>query len=274
MATASASGIEWLTATNSQSNGPSCSRCPSRTVSEYGVIRCSLSFASTSARVSCEPISGMSARSLQQVRHGADVVLVAVREDDAYDVVEPVADVVEVGQDQVDAGLVVLGEEHAAVDDEQLAVDTRRRPCCGRSRRGRRAGRCAACPARVAAARAAWGSGSQKSDLVEVGRAERRRPGPRSAGTSGSRTERLGRTPMQLERGLDRDGALGAGHDGAATTGSSSTCSLRASSEVAGVDGPDHRRRTGRPRRGATTRDDAGRADGPASGRFSRSSPL
>ena len=31
IATASASGIEWLTATNSQSNGPSCSRPPSRT---------------------------------------------------------------------------------------------------------------------------------------------------------------------------------------------------------------------------------------------------
>ena len=33
IATASASGIEWLTAMNSQSNGPTCSRCPSRTSS-------------------------------------------------------------------------------------------------------------------------------------------------------------------------------------------------------------------------------------------------
>ena len=39
----------------------------------------------------------------------------------AVDVVEPVRDVLEVGQDQVDAGVVVLGEEHAAVDDEQPA---------------------------------------------------------------------------------------------------------------------------------------------------------
>ena len=38
------------------------------------------------------------------------------------DVVEPILDVGEVGEDQVDAGLVVLGEEHAAVDDEQAAV--------------------------------------------------------------------------------------------------------------------------------------------------------
>ena len=57
----------------------------------------------------------------QQVRHPADVVLVAVGEDDRVDVVQARADVVEVRQDQVDAGLVVLGEQHAAVDDEQPA---------------------------------------------------------------------------------------------------------------------------------------------------------
>ena len=85
-ATASASGIEWLTATNSQSKGPNRSRWPSRTVSEYGVIRCSLSLASTRARVSCEPTSGMSGAQPQQVGHGTDVVLVAVGEDDRLDV--------------------------------------------------------------------------------------------------------------------------------------------------------------------------------------------
>ena len=90
-ATASASGIEWLTATNSHSNGPNRSICPSRTASVYGVIRCSLSFASTKARVSCEPTSGMSGAQPQQVRDGADVVLVAVRQDDGDDVVEAVA---------------------------------------------------------------------------------------------------------------------------------------------------------------------------------------
>ncbi len=57
----------------------------------------------------------------QQVGHGADVVLVTVGEDHGLDVVETVLDVAEVGQDQVDAGLVVLGEQHAAVDDEQAA---------------------------------------------------------------------------------------------------------------------------------------------------------
>ena len=58
----------------------------------------------------------------QQVGDTADVVLVPVGEDEGDDVVEAVLDVGEVGQDEVDAGLVVLGKEDAAVDDEELAV--------------------------------------------------------------------------------------------------------------------------------------------------------
>ena len=64
--TPSASGIEWLTATNSSSKGPSASRLPSRTPSVNGVMRCSFSFASTSASVSVLPISGMSALSFRR----------------------------------------------------------------------------------------------------------------------------------------------------------------------------------------------------------------
>ncbi len=59
---------------------------------------------------------------LQEVGDAADVVLVAVREDDARDLVEAPAQGAEVGEDHVDAGLALLGEEHAAVDDEQLAL--------------------------------------------------------------------------------------------------------------------------------------------------------
>ena len=58
----------------------------------------------------------------EEVRRRADVVLVAVGEDERLDVVEPVPDRLEVGEDQVDARVVLLGEEHAAVDDEQAAV--------------------------------------------------------------------------------------------------------------------------------------------------------
>ena len=75
----------------------------------------------------------------QQVRDRADVVLVPVGEDDGVDVVEAVLDDAEVGQDQVDARLLGLGEQHAAVDDQQPARRTPARPCCGRSRRARRA---------------------------------------------------------------------------------------------------------------------------------------
>ena len=52
--------MEWLTAKNSHSNGPSRSRLPLGTVSEYGSMRRSASFASTRASVNCEPTSGMS----------------------------------------------------------------------------------------------------------------------------------------------------------------------------------------------------------------------
>ena len=64
IATASASGIEWLTAMNSQTNGPIWSDSPSTTVC-CGTLRCRCSFSlpSSSASVSCEPMTGMSPRS-------------------------------------------------------------------------------------------------------------------------------------------------------------------------------------------------------------------
>ena len=55
----------------------------------------------------------------EEVRHPADVVLVRMREDDRLDLVQPVLDRGEVRQDQVNPGLIRLGEEHAAVHDEQ-----------------------------------------------------------------------------------------------------------------------------------------------------------
>ncbi len=64
IATARASGIEWLTATNSSSNGPNVSRSPSLTT--WWTVsrrRCSRSLLSSRARVSSEPTSGMSWRS-------------------------------------------------------------------------------------------------------------------------------------------------------------------------------------------------------------------
>jgi hypothetical protein len=63
IATASASGIEWLTAKNSSSNGPYCAVSSSLTGRDTGVMRCSRSLASSSARVKRLPTIGMSARS-------------------------------------------------------------------------------------------------------------------------------------------------------------------------------------------------------------------
>ena len=123
MATASASGMEWLTAKNSRSNWPNARRWPSATSISSGVSRCSLHLAATRASVNREPRTGTSGRICEQERHGADVVLVAVREHDRVDVVQPVLDGPEVRQDQVDAGLLVLGEQHAAVHDQQPVVE-------------------------------------------------------------------------------------------------------------------------------------------------------
>ena len=55
----------------------------------------------------------------EEVRRGADVVLVTVGQHETLDGVEAVPDGVEVGEDQVDPGVVVLREQDATVDDEQ-----------------------------------------------------------------------------------------------------------------------------------------------------------
>jgi hypothetical protein len=59
----------------------------------------------------------------EEVGYRADVVLVTMGQHDAYDVLQPVLDVGEIRQDQVDAGLGLFREEHAAVNYQQLAVD-------------------------------------------------------------------------------------------------------------------------------------------------------
>ena len=58
----------------------------------------------------------------KQERDCADVVLVTVRQYHRLDVGHAVLDVPEVGQDEVDARLLVLGEQDATVDDQHLAL--------------------------------------------------------------------------------------------------------------------------------------------------------
>ncbi len=59
----------------------------------------------------------------QEVGQTAGVVLVAVGEHDPVDPVPAVVQVGEVGQDQVDAGHVGLGEHDPAVEDDDAALD-------------------------------------------------------------------------------------------------------------------------------------------------------
>ena len=64
---------------------------------------------------------GNVAPQLEQERDCPDVVFVGVRQHQRFDVVKPVFDMAQVGQNQVDAGLVMRGEHHPAVDDQQPA---------------------------------------------------------------------------------------------------------------------------------------------------------
>jgi hypothetical protein len=50
------------------------------------------------------------------------VVLVPVGQNERFDVVQAVPDVVEVGQDEVNPGLIIVREQHTAVDDEQASL--------------------------------------------------------------------------------------------------------------------------------------------------------
>ena len=59
----------------------------------------------------------------QQIGNRADVVLMAVSQHHGDHVVQTVNNVVEIGQNQIHTGLGLFGEEHATVNNQQLAVD-------------------------------------------------------------------------------------------------------------------------------------------------------
>ena len=59
----------------------------------------------------------------QQERDPARVVFVGVREQDRFDAIGVLAEIGEVGQDQVDAGHVGVGEHDPAVDEQDAIVD-------------------------------------------------------------------------------------------------------------------------------------------------------
>ena len=154
----------------------------------------------------------------QQVGHRADVVLVAVGQHDRLHVVEPVHDRREVRQDQVDAGLVDVGEQHAAVDDQQLAVvledghvatdGTEAAERDDAQRTGGERRRAHPAPAWAWLMRAAPTASSSVTPAAAASAPQLWRSRPSVASTSGSRTGPAGR-PEQVEAGLDQDDALG-----------------------------------------------------------------
>ena len=66
-------------------------------------------------------VQGDVASQREQVGNGADMVLVAVRQHHADDVIHAILDPREIGKDQVNTRLTLLGEEDAAVHDQELA---------------------------------------------------------------------------------------------------------------------------------------------------------
>ena len=122
--TAIESGIEWAIRTNSRRNGPSWNGSLRGSTSVRTVVApspCSSSFDFTSASVRRGADDLADLDLAQDVRQAADVVLVAVREDDRAQ--RAAFEVGEVGQDEVDAEVLVAREGEPRVDhDPVLAV--------------------------------------------------------------------------------------------------------------------------------------------------------
>ena len=117
-------GTECVTGMNWQSIGPMRRRSPSAT--GISSVRSSMPASSMRLPGECQrqrrPVDRYR-HVAQEERDPAGVVLVRVGEQDRLDPVGVVAQVGEVGQDQVDAGHVGVGEHDPAVDEQDPAVD-------------------------------------------------------------------------------------------------------------------------------------------------------
>ena len=123
-AVAKACGTEWVTGMNSTSHGPILPALAVAHRDELGPV---------GHAGLVHPVAGQGQGELgavdghrevaQQVGEAAGVVLVPVGEDDGVDPVGVLAEVGEVGQHQVDAGHVRIGEHDPDVEDEDPPVD-------------------------------------------------------------------------------------------------------------------------------------------------------
>ena len=125
-ATALESGIECVMWTISIENGPSSSvSATSTSFSSTSRSLCSSSFERAIAIVSAPPYTGGMwgvAELAQDEGQRAEMVLVAVRDDDRLDVPGPLAQVGEVGQHEVDADHLRSREAQADVDHDDAPV--------------------------------------------------------------------------------------------------------------------------------------------------------
>ena len=123
-AMAIASGTEWVTGMNSTPTPPTSTRLAVADRHEAGAV---------GQAGLLDPVPGQPDRQLgavdrrlqlaQQVGQAPGVVLVPVGQDDPVDPIPAVVQVGELGQHQVDAGHVGVGEHDAAVEDDDPAVD-------------------------------------------------------------------------------------------------------------------------------------------------------
>ena len=120
IASATQSGMLCVTRMNSIVNGPTVTVSRGLTVLSRSPasMPCSSSFGSTSASVIAVPYTGPS-NERHHMRHGADVILVAVGEDQRLDLAAARLDVRHVGDDQIDAELVGVGEHDTGVDEDR-----------------------------------------------------------------------------------------------------------------------------------------------------------
>ena len=187
--------------TSSTSNGPSSSVLAvldvARPRPRAGGARRAWSAPSPSSAGRRRPADVASAQLAQDPRQRAEVVLVAVGDDDALDVVDALAQVGEVRQHEVDADHLGGREAQADVDDDDRGPRTRRPSCSCRSRPARRAGGRAASSSRCGV------RGLQEAVALE--RAADRRPCSASSASTSGRRRPPTRWPSMFSAALTRD---------------------------------------------------------------------
>lgn len=107
-----------------RSNSPIVVRGPA-SISRRSTLRmrCSLSFSRRKANVSRLPKTGMSGRRRDEIGNGANVIFMAVGQDQAGDIVQGFAQQMQRRQDQIDSRMVLIWKQDAAVENQPLAVD-------------------------------------------------------------------------------------------------------------------------------------------------------